>query len=535
MCDQKTAIQSMINTLNLIEDLSYIVGNEDYFFVPISITTDDGLVSKILISNSKKDTLIINNDVIIYKDKAINLNNIVKVKILTQNIPCGKFKSLLLKKLENLVAFDNNSYRFNSFSNSNNFNSFNNFNSNIQDYIMENTDNIKTFNFNNPLKADHKLNTKITSDNVLNESTDLDVTKENLLKDFDLGISKVDFVSYIEKLNSKLISNIETEKKLVLSNKSSETLVSKPIDIEPINVLTDLAIKQCNISVNPTPTKAVSKIIENTVDCLSDINTCNLKNTLSDINAETQIIQTKTVEVLELTPLNNFVDKSSLDGKALMLDPTGERYVGIVLDDGTFEPLKINLKKLNVIEENANNLIGNIDIKSQLNSVVSDISTSYTNVLQNINVNYNNNLAEHNNQKIIPLESTINLQKESIKNITNNPENVKVVCKDNLETINSLKHIDYCNIEHISDIKYDKSINNIDIKKNKQYVVGDINFDKKVSNVLSNIALYNIDHESKSSEKIDGTIDYVGNGIVIVNNNDSNITVYPITKISVIN
>lgn len=537
MCDQKTAIQSIVNTLNLIEDLSYIVGYKNYFFVPISITTDDGSVSKMLISNSKKDTLIINKDVIIYKNKAINLNNIVKVKILTQNIPYGKFKQLLLKKLENLVSFDNSSYGFNSLSTSNNFNTFNNFNiySNIQDYIIENKENIKTINFNNPLKTNHKLNAEVTYNNVLNELTNIGVTKENLLKDFDLGVNKVGFVSHIEKVDSKLISSIETEEKLVLSDKSSETSVSKPLDIESIDVLTNLDVKQCNISVNPTPTKAVSNIIENTVDCLSSINTCNLKNTLSNINTETQIVKTKTIEVLELTPLNKFIDKSSLDGKPLMLDPTGERYVGVVLEDGSFEPLKINLKKLNVIEENTKNLIGNIDVQSQLNSVISDISTSCTNVLQSLDVNYNNNLAQYNNKKIIPLESAIDLQKKPIKNIINKPENIKVVCKDNLEAIHSIKDINHCNIEHISDIKYDASINKIDIKKNKQSVVSDINFDKKVSNVLSNIELYNIDHESNHSEEIDGTIDYVGNGIVIVNNNDSNITLYPITKISVIN
>ncbi|WP_270671009.1 hypothetical protein, partial [Paraclostridium bifermentans] len=124
MCDQKTTIQALIDTIILIEDLSYIVGYEKYFFVPISITTDDGSIIDMVISNSKDDTILISNDVIIYKNTAINLSNITKVKILTQNIPSSKFKSLLLKKLENLVAFDNNTYNFNSFSNSNEINSF---------------------------------------------------------------------------------------------------------------------------------------------------------------------------------------------------------------------------------------------------------------------------------------------------------------------------------------------------------------------------------------------------------------------------
>ncbi|MDM8129296.1 hypothetical protein QUV80_12595, partial [Paraclostridium benzoelyticum] len=135
MCDQKTTIQALIDTIILIEDLSCIVGYEKYFFVPISITTDDGSIIDMVISNSKDDTILINNDVIIYKNTAINLSNITKVKILTQNIPSSKFKSLLLKKLENLVTFDSSTYNFNSFSNPNEVNSFNQFNStcNIQD------------------------------------------------------------------------------------------------------------------------------------------------------------------------------------------------------------------------------------------------------------------------------------------------------------------------------------------------------------------------------------------------------------------
>ncbi|MDO7205193.1 hypothetical protein Q5M85_14680 [Paraclostridium bifermentans] len=198
-----------------------------------------------VISNSKDDTILISNDVIIYKNTAINLSNITKVKILTQNIPSSKFKSLLLKKLENLVAFDNNTYNFNSFSNSNEINSFNQFNStsNIQDYINENIENIKTVSFNTPLKTSHTLDTKtMYDDNVLNESSSLDITKEHILTDFNLDVNNIDVVSHIEKLNSNLVSNIETDEKLVLTDKSNEIEVSKPIDTTPIDVLTDLTV-----------------------------------------------------------------------------------------------------------------------------------------------------------------------------------------------------------------------------------------------------------------------------------------------------
>ncbi|QEZ70396.1 hypothetical protein D4A35_16380 [Paraclostridium bifermentans] len=537
MCDQKTTIQALIDTIILIEDLSCIVGYEKYFFVPISITTDDGSIIDMVISNSKDDTILINNDVIIYKNTAINLSNITKVKILTQNIPSSKFKSLLLKKLENLVTFDSSTYNFNSFSNPNEVNSFNQFNStcNIQDYINENIENIKTVSFNTPLKTSHTLDTKTMYDNVLNESSSLDITKEHILTDFNLDVNNIDVVSHIEKLNSSVVSNIETEKKLVLTDKSNEIEVSKPIYTDSIDVLTDLDISNYKVSINPSSTSAVDKVNKSTIDCLSDIDVFTLKNTLSNIDESTQIIKSNTIEVLDFAPINKGVNKSELDGKPLMIDPTGERYIGVVLDDGTFEPLKINLKKLTVIDENVSNLLGNINVDSQLNSSISSISKNYTPVIKDIDVNYNTKITEYNEKNIASLNSSIKIKKQLIKNITNSPESTKAVCKEGFESISSLNKIDKTDISNITDVKYNTAVDKIDVKKNKHYVVEDLTFNKEVSNVLSGFELSSIDHISKSYENINGTVDYVGNGIVIVNNNDSNITIYPISKISVIN
>ncbi|WGX75410.1 hypothetical protein QJS64_15625 [Paraclostridium bifermentans] len=537
MCDQKTTIQALIDTIILIEDLSYIVGYEKYFVVPISITTDDGSIIDMVISNSKDDTILINNDIIIYKNTAINLSNITKVKILTQNIPSSKFKSLLLKKLENLVTFDNSTYNFNSFSNSNEINSFNQFNStpNIQDYINENIENIKTVSFNTPLKTSHTLDTKTMYDNVLNESSYLDITKENILTDFNLDVNNIDVVSHIEKLNSNLVSNIEIDEKSVLTDKSNEVEVSKPIYTNPIDVLTDLDISNYEVSINPTSTSAIDKVNTATIDCLSDIDIFDLKNTLSNIDENTQIVKANTIEILDFSPINKYVNTSELDGKPLIVDPTGERYIGVVLDDGTFEPLKITQKKLTVIDEDVNNLLGNIDVKSQLNSAISSISKNHTPVVNDIAVSYNTKITEYNNKNIASLKSSIKMKKQQIKNITNSPEITKAVCKGNFETISSLNRIDKTDISHIADVQYNTAIDNIDVKKNKQYVVEDLTFNKDISNVLSGFELRSIDHLSKSYEQINGTVDYVGNGIVIVNNNDSNITIYPITKISVIN
>ncbi|MCB5942737.1 hypothetical protein LJB68_14515, partial [bacterium 210820-DFI.6.52] len=95
------------------------------------------------------------------------------------------------------------------------------------------------------------------------------------------------------------------------------------------------------VSINPTSTSAIDKVNTSTIDCLSDIDIFNLKNTLSNIDKNTQIIKTNTIEILDFSPINKGVNKSEFDGKPLIVDPTGERYIDVVLEDGTFEPLKI--------------------------------------------------------------------------------------------------------------------------------------------------------------------------------------------------
>ncbi len=535
---------SILDIFNVIKELVYNVVNNDDFYVPLSITTEDNLVHNIIISTSKSNNFLINKNILLYKNKAINLNTILKVKILVDTIP-AEFKNLLLKNFGNITFYNykeiydsnssspkRNTHNFNIYSN-NKFNT----NDNLQDYIIKNMKNIKSINYNTSLDTNHhSITSSIDKENILNADTNLDVKRKEVLEDIDLGIGKLNVINSIEKNTKNILSNLETEEKLVLTNNSEEIEVSRPINTENISVLDDLEIKNYNISIDQTSTKAIDKINQRYLDSITNITPHYLENTLSNINPKKQIIQTKTVKVLDLRPMNTFLDKDELDGKPLMLDPTGEKYIGVVLDDGTFEPLELCLKTFNVVEDTVDNLIGNIS-EVQLEKSLLDISVTKNKVLQSLDIYYNNNLVEYQVNNIVSLKDVINTSKSTIKNITNEIETAFVVSKNNYDIINNIKNISYDTVENIEGVETTPVINSIELIKNNNNVINEVNLDKKVSSVVKDIEVDIVNNEvdSKSVEYIDGVIEFAGNGIMVVNNTESGITIYSIPKISSIN
>lgn len=542
MCAQNSAARSIMDIFNTIETLSYYLGEKNYICIPVEITTEDGLINKINISNSKEDKVSINDDVIVYNNVAINLDSIVKLKVFTQDIILKEFKPLLLKNFENILTYNHiNHCPLNEASTSMDIkpfnNTFNRFNTdyNVQDYILDNIDNIKTLSYKGCSNTKSSLNSDIFYEGVLNSDTNLLINKESLLKDINLDTDYLDVVSSIKKTTKNILKNIDTEKKLVLTNNSSEVEVSKPILTENVDVITDLKIKNHNVLVNQTPTKAIDKIAQNKIDSISNIIVSKVDNILADIDLETQIIETQTIEVLDLDPINKFLDKKSLDGKPLMLDPTGERYIGVVLDDGSFEPLKLSLKKFTVVNENVNNLVGNIDSKSQLKSAVSDLSKEFSKVLNSLDIEYNNNLLECNDKDMISLSDAITTTKKPIKNIANEVEKTYAVSKENYETISSIKNINYDDISHINSIITSPVITSINLNRHTSDVLNDVYLNKNISNVINNITKNKSNKYLHFSENINGKIDCVGNGVMIVDNADENITIYTLNKINIIN
>lgn len=540
MSDKYPNSTSITNVFNTVKSLVCNTVNIHNFFVPMLVLTDDGITTKIIISKSEENNFSINENILIYKNKAINISSIVKIKILIDKIPSNKFTFSLLKSLENLTIYNVNS-PIDNFSNKKCINRFNvfsddcfNISYNIQDYILKNMKNIKDINFN---MSTNCLNNNITvntvHENVLNSNTSLYATEMETLENIDLDIDTLNVVSSIKEFCDEVITDIKTEEKLVLTNNASEVEVSKPIDTEDIDVLTKIHTKNYSVAINPKPVKILNKVNQNQIESVTDINPYYSENTISNIDIQRQIIPPKTIEVLDLVPLNQCISKCSLDGKLLSLSPNGENCIGVFLDDGTFEPLKLSFKTFNVIPKDTFNLVGNI-YRNQLKNSVTHLDISKDCLLQSLDIGYGGNAIKYDDENIVSIKDLINTSKTTIKNITNDVDTTSVVTKNNLENINSIKNIKHDTIKYISDIKMDPVVKSIKTIKSTHDVIGDLNFDKNISSVVQCVDIVNNNIPSccENTEKICGSVNFVGNDIMIVNNENSDISIYSIPKIN---
>ncbi|MCU9812151.1 hypothetical protein [Paraclostridium sp. AKS81] len=166
---------------------------------------------------------------------------------------------------------------------------------------------------------------------------------------------------------------------------------------------------------------------------------------------------------------------------------------------------------------------------------MSDLNKEFSKVLNSLDFEFNENLLECNNENMVALSDAITTTKKSIKNITNETEKTYVVSKENYETISSIKNIDYDDISHIDSIITSPVITSINLNRHTSDVLNDVYLNKNISNVINNITKSKSNKYLHFSENINGKIDCVGNGVMIVDNADENITIYTLNKINIIN
>ena len=78
-------------------------------------------------------------------------------------------------------------------------------------------------------------------------------------------------------------------------------------------------------------------------------------------------------------------------------------------------------------------------------------------------------------------------------------------------------------------------VNSTELVKSNHQVIENINLDKNTSSVVKDIDLNNKDINSLKSEDINGVIEFTGNGLMVVSDNDSDIVIYSISKINSVN
>ena len=528
---EKYDTQFLMKIFTKISDIINNLSDQNQFHIYIKITTVDSVVTEIALSSNDCKNVVITKNMMVYGNAAISLNDIVKVKILSDN----SIKDELIMELKNINT-SNSKY---SYSNSyrRQYNKKIN-DRNIEEYIQENSKNIDSIRLNTIIDAkndSNRVDVKLNKEDVLSNQTYLDIKKLEVLESVNISTQRSEAIHSIQMYPQDVIAKIDIEQKNVLTESAKEVEVSKPLKTKAVNVITDIDIKSCNVVVNQSSTTAVKEIKQQKHNVLTDISTTYTKGVIGNINNKEQIIKPKTIDILCIEPLNEYVDKSEVNSKPLRLDPTGERYIGVVLDDGTFEPLKLIQKTITVLDEDVKNLLGNIESKNQISKVIEDVKSIKEDSLKSLDIEYIDTVAEYKSENLKDLKDIISTQKYITNSVINQNDTVHVVTKERTEKISDIKKISQIPIKQIKGVKTVPVIKTAEIISDSQSVIEDVNLSRINTEVVKDIKVENIKEDCLFKEKINGNIEYIGDGIMVVDNGDLDITIYSTSKINSVN
>lgn len=520
--------RSVEKILNIIKELVDNSSNKENIFIDLEITTTDGYKNKIQINKENYNNLMIKKNIIMNDNVAISIDSIIKIKILNNN-ENQKFNQLLIKEIkDNIIDEENNSRYSMGFVNKSN-------EKNIEDYIRTNYENIKNINYNT-IKNNNKIKSveNIPSESILTYNTDLDVNIKNSLDNIELNKNEKRVIESITTEKKDILQDVKIENIKVLTSDCEEVEVSKPIKTDKINVLSDIDIKNYNVVTNQSKTTVVKELNQNKLSSVTDIKTTYIDNVIANIDINEQLIQPKTIDLLIIEPINNYVSKENIQNRPLRIDPTGEGFVGVILDDGTFEPLKASLETFTIIPDKAKNILANIENENISNAVVSNINIEKDEFINSINVDYNNDVLKYEEEDIKPLNDILKTSKTTINNIINEEDTAYVVTKQGFKDINNIKGIKYDTISDISGIKTVEVIKSIDISKDYGEVVEAVKLNKDYTNSINDIDVKKEAIENSINENLKGSLEFVKNGIMLIKDGEE-LTVYSTSKITSIN
>jgi len=529
--DKNYDTKSIENILTMLKGFVYNVEYKN-FFVNIHITTSDGVCRNLKLSNNQNSIFEVNKNILVYKDSALSLKDIIKIKISLQDVQDKNLKELLNKRLRNIILYNNRNSQIKNQGLARKY-TYRNDDYDIESYIQNNNKNIRNIGYSCIKNQDKSITINTELEDVLSKDSSIDIYKEDVIESIDINLESCEVINSIEHSRVDVVTNVNIEEKAVLTNNANEIEVARPIQIKEVDIINDLNIREYNIMTEPVSTSAIKDINYNKSEVITNLDTDYIKNALVNINSENQILKSKKIEVLEIEPINKYIDKSELSGRRLRFDPTGENYIGVVLDDGTFEPLKLELKSYKVLDEKAENYIGNIDANNQLQDLISKIDVCKSEAIDNIKVEYKNDLVEYREESIKDINDIITTSKEKVNSVLNYNDTAKAITKDKTEIINHINSIESSNISTIDNLKTTKVIDNINLETKTKDIVSDIEFNKKSEKVIKEIPSIT-EYNNLNEEGINGSIELVGGGIIVVENNED-ITIYQASKVTSVN
>lgn len=529
--DKNYNSRNVADILMVIKELSYNMPNESIY---IQVTTTSDIID--LEITSENDTINeLNTNIFIHNKIAIDINEIVKIKILTNSIQNEQMKTTIVNELKNILNYN---YRQ---KNSNQpiyqrRSRYKNYNKDISSFIEGNYSEIEAVSYNSNEQIEAKepiINTN--KETVLTDKTILEIKRNDALDKVSLNLEKCNIINSIDKTQKEVITDIEVEEINVLTEYAKEVEVAKPIETESIKVITDVEVGNYNIEVNVEPTTVVKDITHHKSKALLGINKNYLEGVIGNINKEKQIINTKIISYLDIEPINKYVCKKELHGKPLVLDPTDEKYIGVILEDGTFEPLKLEFKNITILQDEVKNVLSNLNPSSQIRTTIEEIEEVNSEFVDDVKVINTEKVTKYTEENIVPIKKILKTSSKVVNSVINQNEVVNVVTKDISNTIKNIKKINTDVIENIGGIETTPVIKNVELTASKNKVIEDVKLIKDTSNVIKKIDI-DVDKGAtiKLKDKIDGVVELAIGGIMLVNNKD-NITVYNTTKISSVN
>lgn len=526
--------KSISKILIILENLMQGASNRKDFFIELELVTREGNKSLIKWNSNNKGKTRINKNILVVNDKSlISLDDIIKIKILNTNIN-KEIKDKLISDIKDSVKSE---YGQQNRGRNLNYNKRNNNilkERKIESLIRGNNSNIKTITFDGIKRDRIGCIDNLDNIDVLNNNTDIDIKRERVLGDVDILSEGCSVVSSIDETKENVVKNIEIEEKLVLTDKAKEIEVAKPIQVEELDIVTDVQLEDLNILSNPNKAKVIKDISEGKSKAIVNIDKKFQSNVVGNIDKSTQFIKPERIDILDISPMNDYINKEEVVNKPLVLDPTGENYIGVILDDGTFEPLAITMKSITVLPEVTDNILININEKNIVSQVIEDIDYDTNDFLNSLDIEYNEDIIENKDDKLKSINEVIKTSNKKIKNILNENETVFVTSKEYLESIKSIKDTENTLVSKINNIKNTDVINYVNSNKTQKYVIEDVLLNKECNSVVENIEYSNRTVLHPNEENIDGRIEFVGNGVMLVNE-ELGITIYSTEKINNIN
>lgn len=523
----------LAKVFTVIKELADALSTKVEFLIDLELISSNGIKNVIQINNDNTEQIKINKNIIVIENLVLSVEDIVKLKILNIN-PYNEIRDNFMIEMENLIRSDaKQEYKNSSYHRGSNLIPKD---KNMDRYIEENKDNIKSISLRS-IKSDNHINSikSVEKDNILSYDTSIEIKRKSIVGKVDVDTEDYSVIESIDERKEKVIKSIEKNEKFVLTNNAKEVEVARPIEVESIDVLTDIHINDCNLITNQSPAQAVKDIKEHKSEAIVDAKSIYEKNIIGNIDTNLHLITPKKVDILFIEPSNENINKEEVKDRYITFDPTGENYIGVVLDDGTFEPLKVSMKTITVLPDDVENILVNIDKdKNIVNHVIKDINYSKSEFTDSLEVEYKDNLLQYDKNNEILASNIISKSSKEINNIINKDETVSVVTKKDAELITGIKNIEYDLVSKIDNIEKVDVIKNIKVEEIKSNVIEDVKLNKQLAKVINNIEIIKENVPIPFEEDINGSIELVGSGLLIVENNDLGITIYPTSKINTI-